>query len=130
MKIHYTFKSGLAVVYPNVADVERFCSLHPYINRVEKVDEGYHVFETVPMFGSNIDENYTIQVKELIPNKHVIYRSQVKKSLTLEIDFVFTETATGTNLTETITIKANPIVKWILGRTMKTAHQKLFGKLV
>ena len=129
MIIIYSFSQSIGTLYPYIVDFEKFGSLHPYMNRIQKMADGYRAYETVPLGFIKRHEEYPVQVDVLAPMKTVRYRSQVKPSVSLEILFEFSTLENKTIITETITINANAIVRWMMENLMQRAHKQLFEKL-
>jgi hypothetical protein len=92
MKLEFRFQQPLSKIYPFLADFEKFSSLHSYMTRTVKIPDGYHVYETVPLFGFlKVSEQYKLQVEQLLPLNTVYYRSVIKKNISLEILFEFSD---------------------------------------
>jgi hypothetical protein len=99
------------------------------MTRVEKRDDTYWVEEVVTLFGFiKVPNQYAVQVSSSPVQSTVIYTSQIKPSVTLEIVWKV-EAGDRTSITEKINVKANPIVRLILCNVMKHVHKKIINQL-
>lgn len=129
MIIRYTVQNTAATVFAALADFKKFGALHPHMTKVELTDGIYHVMEVVELFGFiPVTNQYSVEVEASELDKKVIYRSNIKASVTLEIIWVI-ESTNPVVLIETINISAIPLVKLILGNIMKKAHRHVIEKL-
>jgi hypothetical protein len=122
MQIIYPLQCSPELAFETLSDFKKFGALHPYMTNVEAVDDAYLVNETVPMFGFvPIKNEYRVYVEAKPLEQKVYYRSPIKKSVSLEIVWQVKDQ----KLMETITIHANPLVRFILGIVMKRTHRQI-----
>lgn len=118
-------------LYAYFLDFEKFGNLHPLITKVTKTGiNTFHINESVLLLGFiPMKPTYSVEVTE--HNGMIIYNSNVKKGVDLNILITFEEDlqAGVTTVTETVNIKAIRLIALVLLKTMKTAHSQLFDKL-
>ncbi len=129
MKIRYPLQIAPEKVFHMLADFKKFGALHPFMNRVEGEHPSFKVFETVPLFGIiPIHNQYDVFVQSSKNPHEVVYRSPIKKSVTLTITWTFPVDEKAI-LEEDIHIEANPVVRWILSTVIRKAHRVVVAKM-
>jgi hypothetical protein len=129
LKLTHLFKSSKELIYSHFLEFERFGAFHPYFKKVTKTGLNvFHVNEQVLLLGFiPMKPEYKVEVEE--SEGCVIYRSMVRPGVDLTIKFSFEPRGTETLLTEIVTVKANPVIAYILLKTIKKAHLDLFQRL-
>jgi hypothetical protein len=128
--LNYSFDASIKQIYPHFMEFEKFGELHPFFTKVTRTGHNmFHINESVLLFGF-IPMNPRYMVEVLENNGEITYRSNVRKGVDLEIRLTFLEDAGGkTLLTEEVNVRANRIIAFILLRTIKKAHIRLFERL-
>ncbi|MDF2438097.1 MAG: hypothetical protein K0Q95_2473 [Bacteroidota bacterium] len=129
LKITHLFKTKPEVIFPHFLEFEKFGAFHPYFKKVTKTGLNvFHVNEQVLLLGFiPMKPEYKVEVEE--SNGCVIYKSKVRTGVDLTIKFSFEPKGDHTLLTETVDVEANPIIAYILLKTIQKAHLDLFKRL-
>lgn len=123
-------------IYQALLDFSKFGEMHPNIRKVSITNHQhpdfieYAVEEEFVFFG--IFRNYPryqAKVTEVEKHKHLRYSAVVKKSVTLTINFFFSENKNTLLVTENIEISSNKLVAMVFGKILRKAHIQVFGNL-
>lgn len=135
--LQHKLPNQLDLVYSTLLDFKKFGEVHPYIKKVETIQNNlpeyveYSIFEEIYLLGFIKNyPNYTAKVFEIEKNKHIRYLSPVKKSIFLSIDLTIQTAKNGTlTVTEAFEIKSNKLIGLIFSNILKKAHLKFFENL-
>lgn len=138
LQLNYEFNSPISTIFENLLDLKKFGAFHPHMTDVKIISTTnpkeieYEIFEEIYLFGFIKNHpQYKATVIEIEKNKHIQYRTQVKKNVFLTIDFVFSENSerNTTQLSEIIEVTSNKLVGAIFLPILKKAHVQLFEKM-
>ena len=134
--LEHEFSTDAKTLYEQFLDLRKYGKHHPVMTEVKIVSDKspeyieYEIDEVVPILGFiKMYPNYKAKVFEIEKYKHLQYTSQVKPTIFLKIDIVFTESNNQTKVTETISVTGNKLVTTIFLGILKKAHLKLFENL-
>ena len=130
MEIKYSIPAPVSDVYPFFADLIKFGDTHPIIYKVEQTGPNEYLFyEELNMlvYKHRFTYHVTLETTEL--NKKVTMYSNVQKGVYLHLTFLFSEANGQTQLDETISVKANALVKMIFHPLLKKSHLKLVNEI-
>lgn len=125
------------IIYQTLLDFKKFGQIHSYIQDVKVIQSNspnyieYRIFEEVYLFGFIKNKPiYDVKVYEIERNKHIRYVSQVKKNISLTIDFKLSKGINSNiDIEEQFTVKANPVIAPIFLHILKKAHLRFFENL-
>lgn len=131
LTLNARIKAPVKTLYPYFVEFEKFGALHPLMTKITKTGENtFFVNESVLLLGFiPMKPSYTAKVIE--KDGSVIYISNVRKGVDLEIRFTFSEDPESgiTLITEEVDVAANRIIAKILLNTIEKAHLEIFRKL-
>jgi hypothetical protein len=131
-------KAPVEIAYSYFIDFEKFGSIHPAIKETKRIKEPagnsmgiYSIKEAVLLYGFiPLHPKYTAEVFEVEKGNKILYTSRVKKSVYLEINFLFSKSETGsTIIREEVILTGNGLICSLLRGQMKKAHLKLVENL-
>jgi hypothetical protein len=137
LQLQHKLPENFEIIYGSLLDLRKFGELHPHMKEVRVTWDNspefieYHITEEVFLFGFIKNRpKYTAKVIELEKNKRILYTSQVKPSIFLNVDFTFTQNKKGEIVVnETIELNAGKLISMIFLGMLKRAHLQFFENL-
>lgn len=136
LTLNHTLHKDFDFVYTHLLDFKKFGSIHPYMVKVEELEQTpefieYRIKERrvmvlgiIPMWPV-----YTAKVFEVEKGRHIRYTSPVQKGVDLVIDLTLNHTNGVTHVNEEIVVTCNAIIAKVFLGIMRKAHLELFEKL-
>ena len=123
--------------YAYFIDFEKFGKIHPVIKETKRIKDPvgnsmgiYSIKEHIFLFGFiPLNPRYNAEVIEDEKGRRIVYTSQVKKNLYLEIVFSFSEENEKTKIREEVTVTGNTFICWMFRRQIKKMHLLLIENL-
>lgn len=130
MKLIYRLHTSPEIVFPYLADMDLFASVHPVISKmVSTGKDSYKAFETLKMGPIPISFSYPAVIHH-DASKGVIHMQAVIFKLTnMEMSFNLTSQNGVTTIEEDVQIKSVLPFKSVIFNIIKTQHAKLFENI-
>ena len=137
--LHLTHEvsGSLQAIYPYFSDLTQFGFLHPLMVEVTNqydqtrgqyylIREAVYLLGMIPFF-----PEYTARVIEVEPGKHLRYVAQVRPTVQLDIDWIFTEDLARqvSVIEENVCVRGNKLTSKVLLNAIKKSHKTLIENL-
>lgn len=130
MTFQFRVLAPIHFVFEHLADMQQFASVHPVIQRIEKVEpNGFLVHETLPLTFFTFSFTYPVQMIELVENKKVYLRATVFQLVTINMKFYLTVNGTHTTIEEEIHIQTWFPIRRIIHTIFKKIHHQLMQNI-
>ncbi len=137
LTLRHEIKCPKEKAYSYFIDFEKFGKIHPVIKETNQIKAPvgnsmgiYSIKEHIFLFGFiPLNPIYNAEVIEDEKGRRILYTSQVKKNLYLEIAFLFSEESDKTIIKEEITITGNSLICLMFMRQIKKMHLRLIENL-
>jgi carbon monoxide dehydrogenase subunit G len=130
MVLNYSLTKPAEEVYTYLSDMNKFAEVHPVIYKAEQLGESEYVcFEKIKFGFIPFDFKYKVYLKNSIVNNYIEMDSPIRKGVHLQLKFSLTTINNKTEITETILIKANFIVRMIFQNIIRKVHKQLFTNI-
>lgn len=130
MKLTYTLTKPIKFVFDHLSDMNKFCSVHPIISKIESIgNNNFKVSETLTVGFIPISFTYPITINHDWENKKITMNAVVMKITYVELIFTIKEEEGHTKVDETITIKTLFLLKPFIKSIFKKQHEQLFKNI-
>lgn len=127
-QLNHSCAHPVNLVFPFVADIQKFVSIHPVLFKADEVKSNYFLLHERLNKHLPFSFSYYVTMVEVTHNQRVVMHSNIFKlvDLTLTFDFIYNEQTQFTEVTEYINIKAPAVIKHLFIKTISKIHVQLF----
>ncbi len=126
MILNYALNQPIAKVFECLSNMQKFCSVHPVIYKVDTLDNNeYKFYEKY----AGVSFSYCVSVTETMPLTYIAMYSKVQPGVYLNLYFRLKTENGITYVEEEVDVKAPIIIKQVFERVLKKAHQKMFANI-
>lgn len=131
MQLHFQLNKSAHFVFDHLSDMQKFCSVHPIISKIEpKGENNYLVYETVKFGFIPYAFTYPVAIKSDPETMVVTIKANVSGGTKIEMEFmVKPQNQSSCLVTEIIQFKSWFPVKWVLKRLFREQHTRLFKNI-
>lgn len=127
MRLEFTVKKPIELVFNYLSDVQKFATVHPVISKISHISENsYLVFETLNFAFLPVSFKYPVVITAFNSEQKIYMVAKVLRLVKIEILFELSSENTFTNINEVIKIKSFLPVKPIINYIFKRHHSQLF----
>ncbi len=130
MKLTFRIHKDFDFVFDHLTDMQKFVSVHPVISQIDNIgNESYLVHETLKIGFIPFSFTYSATIEKSAIDKTVIIRATVFKFTKIKMKFALTADNDYTVIDEQIDFKSPLPVIFIMKRTFRKQHSKLFRNI-
>jgi carbon monoxide dehydrogenase subunit G len=117
-------------VFEHLSDMQKFCSIHPVIYKIEALTENeYKIYERLKFIFVPVSFTYTAVVTTSKENRGVKMKANVKGMATVEMNFQIRDGVSGAVVDEQIVFRSSLPVKAIMKKVFRKQHEQLFRNI-
>ncbi len=117
-------------VYPYLADMGRFVSIHPVIYKHENISgNNYKLYERLTVAGLGISFSYPVSIETAVLDKQVILFSEIRKGVKLRLVFDLVAEGDTTKIIETVSFKGPMLIAPVFMSFLERTHIRMMDNI-
>lgn len=130
MKLSFSIKQDIDLIFDYLTDMQKFVSVHPVITQIEQMgNDNYLVHETLKLGFIPFSFTYPVTIEKNMSDKTVIIRAIVFKLTRIEMKFVLKAGDSNTFIEEEIHFKSPLLVIFIMQYIFRKQQHQLFKNI-
>lgn len=131
MQLSFQLHKPAQFVFDQLSDMQKFCSIHPIISKIEaKGENNYVVFETLKFGFIPYSFTYPVNVQSDLTKMNVTIKAKVTGGTKIEMNFTIKEqTKNSCSVSESISFRSWLPITWMMKRIFKEQHTLLFKNM-
>ncbi len=130
MKLSFSVKKDVDLVFKYLTDMQKFVLVHPVITQIDQMgNDNYLVHETLKLGFIPFSFTYPVTIEKNMSRKTVIIRAIVFKFTRIEMKFVLKAGDSNTFIEEEIHFKSPLPIKFMMQRVFRKQHHQLFKNI-
>jgi carbon monoxide dehydrogenase subunit G len=130
MELSFQINKPTHFVFDHLTDMQKFCSIHPIISKIEpKGENSYLIHETLKLGFIPFSFTYPATVESRKEEHFVKIKATVLKLTKIEMHFKLAPQSNSTLVNETIHFRSLLPIKWMMKRIFRSQHAQLFKNM-